>query len=252
MAEQEVIDIGSLPEQTTTPDDNTSIPMESGTAPTETKRIRWANLWSFLTGGKVIGGNAAGDIMNTNSTQTGTNKRFNGMRLNSTHVIEAVGEDLDKIKDLQEVSALDFAALAGINAVEGGLANAMGNMNAAIAALEEYKDGDLFDALQDITGALEGVPLVCSIEVGMGVGVSSYEISEAVILSALGLSTGQISHVLQVAYYEVNNAIMAAQDPTGVAVHIQTTNGVQHLNKVVFDVTAEKLYAFCFTVRRVV
>lgn len=56
---------------------------------TSTKKKALSAVRTFVLGGATIGGNAAGDILTTNGTQTSTNKTFTSPRLNSPTLNDA-------------------------------------------------------------------------------------------------------------------------------------------------------------------
>ena len=100
MADVELITIDGLDEQLTAPAADDFLVTRKSAAPAATRKLRWSNVWSFLTGGKTIGGNSAGDIADADSVQTWTNKRMNNPKINSANQTTATSEDMNKIAGL--------------------------------------------------------------------------------------------------------------------------------------------------------
>lgn len=242
MADVELVTIDALPEQAVAPAAGDFIVTRKSGAPAETRKLMWSNVWSFLTGGKVIGGNAAGDVLDTTSVQTATNKRFNNPKINSGATTAATSEDLDKIAALTTVKA-DFENIAGL---DSNVQNQIDAVVSDVSDIETYIDGALTDTLQDLQNSIDQAPVHYGVQAGIGVGVTLYEITEATIKTALGLGAAvKLSHMVHVTFAEDAGSRCNVQDNgTAVKVYYQVTGGVTHLDKVAITVTAEKTYYF--------
>jgi len=249
MVEIVLTTIDTLPELVTEPEAAHQMVIRKSSAPTTVLRISWANLKKWILGNRTIGGTAAGDIVTTNASQTQTNKRMDNPAINSANPTGVTSEDLDKVSDLQEVVRADFLALAGTT---GALQPQIDAVVADAAAIQTYLDGDLTDLIQDIQNAIDVTPLTYTLEIGIGAGVTSYEITEATILTALGLAVGtKISHLVMVAFGQNTGSGYETSSNESVVVLSQVTSGITHLNKVTMTVVGGKLYWFKLIVNRI-
>jgi len=62
-------------------------------------------------GGRTIGGTSAGDILDNNSSQTATNKRFTGPRLNEDVALGSTSTEIDRLCDDATATAAEVSQL---------------------------------------------------------------------------------------------------------------------------------------------
>jgi len=196
---------------------------------TTTKKTLLSALKTFFFGSAVIGGNAAGDIVTTNGTQTQTNKtmtspRINTPMLNGTTAITVTGDNVNSlasmtsnVKDAIDAVVYDVAFLEGVSSniqtqlnAKANLASPTftGSIGSPVVLPTHTNIGDVgFAEIARLNGASENIqaaisairadlPTVSSYtktvsyQATVGSGATTLTLSQAAILGILGLSTG--------------------------------------------------------------
>lgn len=137
---------------------------------------------AYVLGGASIGGNSAGDILTTNGAQIVTGKRLNSPTINSDVAITATGADLN--------------AVSGITASRLLVSDGSGRVSAsAVTATEAGRLSGVTSAIQtqinDLSASIVSAdyrPHLYRLEWSNGAGVTTKSITQATILTALGLS----------------------------------------------------------------
>ena len=179
-------------------------------------KITWTTIASWVLGGHTIGGTSAGDIVDLDTAQTMTSKTLTTPRINTPKF----NEDKEMTATSTEINKLD--GLATTKTELGYVAGATSNLQNQIDAKVGFAD------IADFCYQYNGDFTITG-------GTTDYTITEATILSALGITGGYYIDVpITVDFWslDTNKYSKLMDSPTTIDVNRQTSYGQIHLDDV--------------------
>jgi len=150
----------------------------------ETKRVALSEVKKFVLDNGTIGGTTAGDPADIDSAQTFTNKRLNGCSMNSTAAITSTSEEITKLAGCTTGTA-ELNKLTGVTTT----ATQLNYLNTATSNIQTQLSN-----LGLLIGSVEDKTFTYSLGFSQGAGVTTKDITQATIITALDMAGYVVDH----------------------------------------------------------
>jgi hypothetical protein len=212
---------------------------------TVTKRSPLSRLQTLLFGTATIGGNAAGDILTTNGTQTATNKRFTNPKLNEDVAMTRTATDLNACGGLTAARALvsDANGRVSVSSITTSILNYLSGLT-----------GNVQNQINAINTAITGsitYSTVGTFAKSAGGSSQIQEYTESTLLTAMGFDPA--SYVILTPciaqLYSLSGSSHTKLVDQAIKITEQTDNGQVHLTKIEFTSLSDGSYGYAIAVR---